>query len=125
MALANSRGMFSVSVEYGPTQVLIACVGPATVAEMCGALAFGGEIAKRAGRPQFVFDLLAVDFRGTSQDRQEMGRFAATMLAGMKRIAVVVAAAQYTGEGERAAREAGLAIRNFDDLNSAIGWLDA
>src|SRR5688572_19898405 len=66
---SRSKGMFTVSVEYGPSMVLIACSGPATVTEICGALWFGGEIARRDKRPRFLFDLLAVEFDGTDEDR--------------------------------------------------------
>jgi hypothetical protein len=115
--------MFTVSVDYGPSFVLIACAGPATVAEICGALAFGAEIARREGRLRFLFDLLAVDFDGTAEDRKEMGLFAASLLGQITRIAVVLTSAANTGEGERSAREAGLELRNFTSLFEAIEWM--
>ena len=120
-----SRGMFAVSVEYGPTMALIACTGPATVAEICSALWFGGEIARRAERPKFLFDLLAVDFDGTDEDREEIGLVAASLLAGVDRIAVVLPATENTGVGERFARECGLKLCNFENLQAAMDWLDA
>lgn len=123
MTNASSKGMFNASVAYGPSMVLIACSGPATVVEICSALSFGGEIARRARRPWFLFDLLAVEFDGTPQDREEIGRVAAGFLRGVDRIAVVLTAATNTGDGERTARQCGLDVRNFETLTGAIGWL--
>jgi hypothetical protein len=117
--------MFTVSVDYGPSFVLVACAGPATVAEICGAVAFGAEIARREGRLRFVFDMLAVDFDGTPADRREMGLFAASCLGQIKRLAVVVTAADNTGEGARSAREAGLDLCNFSSLPEAMEWMNA
>ncbi|TFZ05503.1 hypothetical protein EZ313_02190 [Ramlibacter henchirensis] len=117
--------MFTVSVEYGPSMVLIACSGPATATEICSALWFGGEIARRAKRPQFLFDLLAVDFEGTDGDREEIGLVAASLLGRVDRVAVVLSAAQNTGVGERFARESGLKLCNFESLAPAIDWLTA
>ena len=119
-----SRSMFTVSVSYGSTQILIAASGLATSTEICGALAFGGEIAKRTGQHQFLFDLLAVDFEGSVADRQEMGRFAATMLGSVSRIAVVLPRHVNTGDGERAAREMGLELKNFETLDAGLAWLN-
>jgi hypothetical protein len=118
-------GMFTVSVNYGPSMVLIACSGPATVREICGALMLGSELARRAKRPRFLFDLLAVDFAGDDADREEMGRVAATLLGEVERTAVVLSAAQNTGVGARVAREAGLELCNFESLPAAIEWLTA
>ena len=120
----NSKGMFTVSVAYGPKMVLIACSGPATVTEICSALTLGAEVARRTERPRLLFDLLAVDFHGTDQDRKEMGTVAASLLKSLDRVAVVLTAAQNTGVGERAAHEAGLVLCNFETLDEAIGWLN-
>ena len=117
--------MFTVSVDYSPSFVLVACAGPATVAEICGALAFGAEIARREGRLQFLFDLLAVDFDGTPEERREMGLFAASLLGQVKQMAVVLTEAANTREGERSAREAGLDLRNFTSLPEAMEWMAA
>ena len=117
--------MFTVSVDYGPSFVLVACAGPATVTEICGALAFGAEIARREGRLQFLFDLLAVEFDGTPEDRREMGLFAASLLGQVKRMAVVLTAGANTGEGARSAREAGLDLCNFTSLPEAMEWMSA
>ncbi|MEZ0309666.1 MAG: hypothetical protein ACAH21_17215 [Ramlibacter sp.] len=125
MPNASSRGMFAASVEYGPSFVLIACSGPATAAEICGALAFGAEIARRDGRTLFLFDLLAVDFEGTAQERQEMGRYAAAVMGTVRRLSVAVSPANLTHEAEHAARKAGLDICSFTSLPEAIEWLTA
>ncbi len=123
MVNAVSRGMFIVSVAYGPSMVLITCTGHATAMEICSAVLFGGEIARRSKRPQFLFDLLAVTFEGDDEDRREMGRTAASQLVGVDRIAVVLPAASNTGVGERLARGEGLELRNFGRLDAAIAWL--
>lgn len=125
MSQQTSRGMFTVSVEYGPSMALIACSGPATVTEICSALWFGAEIARRAARPRFLFDLLAVDFHGSDQDREEIGLVAASLLGQVDRIAVVLSAAQNTGVGERFARRGGVELCNFESLAPAIDWLTA
>jgi len=125
MADSSPKGMFTVSVGYGPTLALITCSGQATVTEICSSLWFGGEVARRSRRPRFLFDLLGVDFQGTDQDRQEIGLVAASLLADVERIAVVLRADQNTGVGERFARECGLQLRNFESLAPAIDWLSA
>jgi hypothetical protein len=120
-----SRGMFTVSVAYGSAFVMIAASGEAGVPEICGALALGGEIAGRSGKPRFVFDLLAVEFDGSISERQEIGRFAATLLRHVQKIAVVLSPETHTGAGEKAAQEAGLNLRNFASLPEALDWLAA
>jgi hypothetical protein len=120
----SSKGMFTVSVAYGPSMALVACSGPATATEICGAVAFGAEVARRTERPRFLFDLLAVDFHGTDQDRKDMGRTAAALLGGLDRIAVVLTASQNNGVGERAANEAGAVLCNFENLTEAMDWLN-
>jgi hypothetical protein len=118
------NGMFTSSVSYGPATVFVTCVGPATVVEICGTLALGGEIARRSQCHKFLFDLLAVEFTGTDDEREEMGRFAATSLGGVvDRIAVVLPTAQNNGVGVRVAQRAGLEIRNFGGLSEAMEWL--
>jgi hypothetical protein len=121
----SSKGMFTVSVAYGPSMALVACSGPATATEICGAVAMSAEVARRTARPRFLFDFLAVDFKGTDQDRKEMGKTAASLLAGLDRIAVVLTSAQNTGVGERAANEAGAVLCNFENLTEAMDWLNA
>ena len=123
MSALLSHGMFTVSVNYVPSTVLVACSGSAGVAEICAALAFGGEIARRAGHGHFIFDLLAVDFQGTTEERQAMGRYAASQMHGVQRLAVVLPREIHTGEGEAAAREAGLDLRNFHSLQDGMEWL--
>jgi hypothetical protein len=115
--------MFSVSAEYVPTTVLITCSGAAGRTEICAALAFGGQIALASGRAHFLFDMLAVDFEGTTEDRLAMGRYAATQLAGVERIAVVLTPEVHTGEGEQAARQGGIDLRNFHELHDGLDWL--
>ncbi|MEJ6022056.1 Bug family tripartite tricarboxylate transporter substrate binding protein [Ramlibacter sp. PS4R-6] len=122
---SNSKGLFAVSVSYGPSMVLIACSGPATVLEICGALTFGAEVSRRSMRPLFLFDLLAVDFDGTDADRVEMGHVAAGLLHAVDRIAVVLKEEQNTHLGERQAQQEGLRIRNFENLPDAIEWLSS
>jgi hypothetical protein len=119
----QSMGMFSVSAEYVPTTALITCSGPAGRIEICAALAFGGEIARLAGHVHFLFDLLAVDFEGSTEERLAMGRYAATQLAGVERVAVVLTPEVHTGEGEQAARVSGIDLRNFHSLQDGLDWL--
>jgi hypothetical protein len=116
--------MFSVSVTHGCGQVLISAVGPARCGEICSAVAFAAETARRSGLSQFLFDLLAVDFFGTVEDREEMGRFVASSLAHVRRVAVVLADKDNTGDGARAARAAGLDLQNFATIAEALEWLN-
>jgi hypothetical protein len=123
MTQGAPMGMFTASVSYGPSMVLIACSGPATVVEICSALAFGAEVSRRVKRPLFLFDLLTVEFQGTEEDRLEMGSAAARLLQGVERVAVVLRPEQNTHVGERQAQREGLDICNFESLAGAIEWL--
>lgn len=123
MTQGVSMGMFTASVSYGPSMVLIACSGPATVVEICSALAFGAEVSRRAKRPLFLFDLLTVEFQGTDEDRREMGSAAARLLREVERVAVVLPRDQNTQVGARQAQREGLHICNFENLEGALEWL--
>lgn len=115
--------VFSLSVKYAPATALITCAGPATVVELCSAVWFGSEISRRTRHPHFLFDFRAIKFNGTDEDREELGLFAASLLNQVDRIAVVLSPSENFGTGERVAREAGLGLCNFEDVDEAIDWL--
>lgn len=118
-------GMFTVSVVYAPKSTLIACTGRAGQGEIGATLAFGGELARRRGHTGFVIDLLAMEFEGTQQEKEELGRYGAAQLAGIERVAVVLAPANDSGVGARAARSEGLQLRTFQHVEQALVWLSS
>jgi hypothetical protein len=117
------KGIFTLSVAYGASTVLITCSGKATLSELCGAVWFGSEIARRTMLPDFLFDFRTIRFHGTDEDREELGLFAASLLGEVDRVAVVLSPAENFGTGERVAREAGLKLCNFEDFQQAVDWL--
>lgn len=115
--------LFCISVDHGPKFLQITCVGEATVADWFGAFSLASSVASRSGERRILLDMLGVEFDLTAEQRSEIGRHGAEVLAGFERVASVIPPALYTGDAERAAQKQGLTVRSFADLQTAMQWL--
>jgi hypothetical protein len=122
MAHRSPKGMFTVSLQYGPKIALIACSGPATVAEIHSTLCFAGEIARRSAHPRILFDLLALRFEGPPAQCDEMEIVAPHLKGVVDRIAVVMPPELNLFDCARSARSP-LNVHFFGDLPDAFKWL--
>jgi hypothetical protein len=79
------------------------------------------EVARRARSQAVIIDLLAVTTNLSAADHEELGRFLARVLAGI-RVASVVPSSERIGTSERVAVACGLVLRTFTDLIEAEAW---
>jgi hypothetical protein len=75
------------------------------------------------GYERVLFDSKGATFHLSPDEAAQVGQHIASRLAGVLRVGSVVQQRSPGGAGERAAREAGLNIRTFTDLNDGFEWM--
>jgi hypothetical protein len=112
--------MFTLSVQRGP-YLLATATGSADLTDLTAAVMCIAEVARRARSQAVIIDLLAVTTNLSAADHEELGRFLARVLAGI-RVASVVPSSERIGTSERVAVACGLVLRTFTDLIEAEAW---
>lgn len=114
---------FSITVHHGPEFLVVEGAGPALLGDMCGFMDLVAETAAKHGHRRVLMNLLAVEIDFGFTDHMALGAHAASELAGMERVASVVAAKYRVGTSERAAQKMGLALKTFTSLDEGLTWL--
>lgn len=113
--------LFNIAVKHGGPWLLVVGSGPAEYCDLAALVDVTARVAHAKGYRCVLADLLAVDPQMTQDEFAQIGRYVATTLGGLERVAAVVSRDRSTTES--AANQAGFRLRMFEDLQSAEAWL--
>lgn len=117
--------IFTVSAQHGSGYLIVIGSGEATLADLCGAGSFAAETARRMGYRGLVFDMLGAHTHMSDADRREVARHFSQQFQGLACVAFAISADQHNGVGEAEAKQAGLNLAVFAQLETATDWLRA
>src|SRR3569832_162916 len=92
--------LFNVAIQPGTAYLLVTASGDAELPELCALADFPAAVARRRSCRRALFDLLALHPHLTQAEHSELADHIAHTLAGIERIAVVLA-----DEGDRLAAD--------------------
>ncbi|TFZ08314.1 hypothetical protein [Ramlibacter humi] len=113
--------LFNIAVKHGGPWLLVVGSGPAEFCDLAALVDVAARLANAKSYRCVLADLLAVDPQLTQDEFARIGRYVATALDGLDRVAAVVARDRSTTES--AANQAGFRLRMFSDLHTAEAWL--
>ncbi|MES2940592.1 MAG: hypothetical protein V4864_23140 [Pseudomonadota bacterium] len=114
---------FTLTVEQGPPYLFVVCAGPVSLAELSAAADFIASLAQRQERKRALLELSGTQPSLSFTDHLQLGTHVAHAFAALERVATVVSVENRVGTSEKAARNSGLRLRTFTDLDTAQKWL--
>jgi hypothetical protein len=114
---------FQLTVHRGLSFLLVVALGRAPLCDVLASIDFVGSVTARGGDKRALLDLLAVDLDVTPAEHVIIGAHAARAWEHLERVASAVPEDYRVGMSESSAQAAGLNIRTFVTLDSAISWL--
>lgn len=114
---------FTIAIHQDGQYLLIVGSGTAQLCDLMAVADVAARVARTRNARFVMVDLLEVEPTLSFTDHLQLGAHFAAALAGLERVASVVAPRFRTGTSEKAAQKAGVNLRTFTDRAEADRWL--
>lgn len=115
--------MFNLSVQHAEHYHLVVVSGDVTEVEVYSLIDFIAQLGQRSHKRTVIIDLMSVEHALVREQLEPFGDYIFESLGDFSRVAVALPLEFHPGFAMDVARERGLDIRAFHDLQPAIDWV--